>query len=186
VKLVFYGGGYPEDNIELNRLTLEMSGVKDPVITYIPACSIDAEGDFLEFAESFQKLGVGRFLDDAIDMPLDQTMLQQVMKSDIIHLSGGNTYYFLRTLRKARLLKSLKDFVKRGGVLTGLSAGGIIMTPDIRSAGYPTFDCDENDEGLRDLKAMKLVNFEYFPHHRISKRYEIDLLKQSKKIKYPI
>src|SRR5690606_14360295 len=105
-----------------------MSGVKDPVITYIPACSIDAEGDFLEFAESFQKLGVGRFIYFAIDMPLDQTMLQQVMKSDIIHLSGGNTYYFLRTLRKARLLKSLKDFVKRGGVLTGLSAGGIIMT----------------------------------------------------------
>lgn len=186
MKLVFHGGGHPEDNTSLNREALRMCGSKDPVVAFIPACSIDAEGEFLEFARGFQDLGVGRFLYFPVDIPFDQTMLQQVLQSDIIHLSGGNTYYFLRSLRRARLLPRLREFVKRGGVLTGLSAGGILMTPDIRSAGYPTFDCDENDEGLRDLRAMKLVNFEYFPHYRNSKRYELELLKQSRKVDYPI
>lgn len=186
MKLVFHGGGHTEDNIELNRQALRMCGDKDPVVTFIPACSIDAEGDFLDFARGFQSLGVGRFLYFPVDVPFDQTMLQQVLKSNIIHLSGGNTYYFLRSLRRARLLPRLREFVKRGGVLTGLSAGGIIMTPDIRAAGYPSFDCDDNDEGLRDLRAMKLVNFEYFPHYRNSRRYEIELLRQSKKLAYPI
>lgn len=186
MKLVFHGGGHPEDNHALNREALRMCTDRDPVVTYIPACSIDAEGDFLEFARGFQELGVGRFLYFPVDVPFDQTMLAQVLKSSIIHLSGGNTYYFLRSLRRARLLPLLRDYVKRGGVLTGLSAGGIIMTPDIRAAGYPKFDRDDNDEGLRDLKAMKLVNFEYFPHYRNSKRYEVELIKQSKRIKYPI
>lgn len=186
MKLVFHGGGHPEDNLSLNREALRMCGDKDPVIAYIPACSIDAEGEFIEFAQGFQALGVGRFLYFPVDVPFDQTMLQQVLKANIIHLSGGNTYYFLRSLRRARLLPRLKEYVKRGGILTGLSAGGILMTPDIRAAGYPTFDCDENDEGLRDLRAMKLVNFEYFPHYRNSKRYEAELLKQSRKVKYPI
>jgi len=186
VKLVFHGGGHPEDNTSLNLEAIRMCGSKDPVVAFIPACSIDAEGEFLEFARGFQDLGVGRFLYFPVDIPFDQTMLQQVLQSDIIHLSGGNTYYFLRSLRRARLLPRLREFVKRGGVLTGLSAGGILMTPDIRSAGYPVFDCDENDEGLRDLRAMKLVNFEYFPHYRNSKRYELELLKQSRKVSYPI
>lgn len=186
MRLVFHGGGHPEDNLSLNQEAIRMSGVSDPVVAFIPACSIDAEEYFLEFARGFQELGVGRFLYFPIDVHFDQTMLMQVFKSNIIHLSGGNTYYFLRTLRNAKLIPRLKEFVRSGGVLTGLSAGGILMTPDISSAGYPDFDCDVNDEHLRDLKALKLVNFEFFPHYRNSKRYEQELRKQSKLIDYPI
>ncbi len=186
MRLVFHGGGHAEDNRALNLEALRMCNESDPVITYIPACSIDSEGDFLEFAKSFQDIGVGRFLYFPIDVPFDQTMLMQVLKSNIIHLSGGNTFYFLNTMRKAKLMPRLKEFVRSGGVLTGLSAGGIMMTPDISSAGYPEFDCDENDEHMKDFRALKLVNFEFFPHYRNSKRYEAELISQSKLIDYPI
>tara|TARA_R110000868_G_scaffold117600_16_gene312648 strand:+ start:26782 stop:27447 length:666 start_codon:yes stop_codon:yes gene_type:complete len=186
VRLVFHGGGHSEDNIKLNREALRMCREKDPVIAYIPACSIDAESDFLEFARGFQELGVGRFLYFPIDVPFDQTMLTQVFSANIIHLSGGNTFYFLKWLRRTKLMTKIKEFVRNGGVLTGLSAGGILMTPDISSASYPEFDCDENEEHLRDLRALKLVNFEFFPHYRNSKRYERELINQSKLIDYPI
>ena len=112
--------------------------------------------------------------------------MSEALKSEIIRLSGGNTYYFLKHLRKTGLLKHLKEFVKRGGVLTGLSAGGILMTPIISAAGYPEFDKDDNDEKVRNLRGLNLVKFEFFPHYKNSPRYDKDLIRESKRVDYPI
>src|SRR5690606_19126318 len=85
---------------------------------------------------------------------------------------GGNTFYFLKSLRKAKLLKELRGFVERGGILTGLSAGAIMMTENIEMAGYPEFDRDENTVNLKNLSSLNLVDFAFFPHFRNSSRYE--------------
>ena len=95
------------------------------------------------------------------------------MRSDAIHLAGGNTFYFLNYLRKARLLPQLKAFVEKGGVLTGLSAGAIMMTENIEMAGYPDFDRDENLVNLKNLSALNLVDFLFLPHFRNSARYDV-------------
>jgi dipeptidase E len=92
----------------------------------------------------------------------------------------------LKTLRKKKLLGELKKFVKRGGVLTGLSAGAILMTPKIDTASFPDHDRDDNDCKIRNFNSLNLVDFEFFPHYRNSKRYDFDLLKHSKLSKNPI
>ena len=82
-----------------------------------------------------------------------------LLASDVIYLSGGNTYYFLHHLRRSGPIPVLREFVARGGVLAGLSAGAILMTPHIGLAGYPSFDRDENDVGLRNEASLALVDF---------------------------
>lgn len=186
MKLVFYGGGYAEENCELDQLHILLTKKENPRITFIPSSSYDGEYEYFDFVKQYKSYGVGRFLYFPIDIPFDQTMLNEILKSDIIFLGGGNTYYFLKHLRKNMMLRRLKDFVLRGGVLSGLSAGAIIMTPNIMTASYPSFDHDDNDENLKNLKSLDLVQFEFFPHYRNSKRYDKELLHQSKMTVFPI
>lgn len=186
MKLVFYGGGHESENLHLHKLSVELTDTSSPTITYIPAQSYGAEEDFREFVKSFKKLGVKKFLFSPIDFKMSDVLKEEILHSELIHLGGGNTFYFLYYLRKAKLLGKLKKFAKSGGVLTGLSAGGILMTPNISSASYPSFDCDDNDEDVTDLRALNLVNFEFFPHYKNSRRYNEVLEKESKKLKYPL
>ncbi len=186
MKLAFYGGGDEEDNIELDELCLSLSENIRPKMTYIPSCSYESEMYFNEFVDQYAHHGVTQFIHFPVDIPFDSIIMNEAFKADIIHLAGGNTYYFLKHLRKNGLIKKLKEFVARGGVLTGLSAGAIIMTPNIETAGFPHFDKDENEENLSNLKGMNLVRFEFFPHYRSSPRYDKELLDHSKNIEIPL
>ena len=64
--------------------------------------------------------------------------LSELLKSDLIFLGGGNTFYFLKHLKSTGLIDELKTFAANGGVLCGLSAGAIIMTPHVHTASFPT------------------------------------------------
>lgn len=179
MKLVFYSGGEYADNKTLNKKLLELTGVKKPQITFIPASSYFAAIDFEEFAFEFQKYRINKIINFPVDVEFSEVLKEEVLSSDIIFLGGGNTYYFLKRLKLSGMFEELKKFVKRGGVLAGLSAGGIIMTKNIKTAGFPEFDRDDNDENLRNLTALNLVDFDFFPHYRNSKRYDKELLNHS-------
>ena len=186
MKLAFYGGGDSEDNRSLDEILLNMVNRESPIVTYIPSCSYDSEVYFRDFVEQYEPFGITKFYHFPIDLRFDQTLLESVLESDIIHLSGGNTYYFLKYLKKNNMMGRLKDFVRKGGILTGLSAGAILMTPDIQTAGFPEFDRDENDVKVRNLSSLGLVPFFFFPHYRNSRRYDKELLKFSRKENKPV
>jgi dipeptidase E len=172
MKLVFYSGGDDDSNQDLDRNFIGLVNKKNPVVTFIPSSSYLSEQEFKSFVRHYSKFRITRFIHFPIDVPFDQTLFQEVMRSDVIHLSGGNTFYFLNSLRKAKLLPQLKAYAQNGGVLTGLSAGGIIMTSSIEMAAYPDFDRDENFVNLKNLSALNLVNFHFFPHFKNSARYD--------------
>lgn len=186
MRLVLYGGGDAEDNTEVDLQLLDMVQSSNPILTFIPACSYHGEADFMDFVTQYKRFRVKRFLYFPIDTHVDRVMLREVLKSDIIHLSGGNTFYFLTHLKRSGMLAELKNFVEKGGILTGLSAGGIVMTPSIDTAGFPSFDRDDNDDNLKNLKSMGLTKFYFFPHYKNSKRYDFELLEYSKKLKHPL
>ena len=186
MKLVFYSGGQDEDNLDLDLDLVNLANCDDPLITYIPSCSYNAEVMFNEFIEHYGKFGISRFLYFPIDTDYDDVIFSEAIKSDVIYLSGGNTFYFLNWLKRKKLISTLKKYVANGGVLAGLSAGAIIMTPNVNTAAVPEFDRDENDEKLRNFNSLALVNFEFFPHFKNSKRYIQELLKYSKKTKNDI
>lgn len=186
MKLVLYSGGSEEDNRFLNERALELTGVNSPKLTLIPSSSYDAEVDFKFFVQEFSELGVQRFLHFCVDIPFTQTVYKEVFQSDLIFLGGGNTFYFLKHLKKAGMFPLLKKFLERGGVLCGLSAGAIVLTPHVHTATFPHFDRDENPFGMKNLSAMRFVNFEFFPHYKNSRRYDAELLHHSKSSNLPL
>src|SRR5690606_11982520 len=117
-----------KENRQLDKSFVELLGKKNPVVAFIPSSSYLSDQEFKAFVKHYSKYKITRFIHFPVDVPFDRIMFQEVMRSDVIHLGGGNTFYFLNSLRKAKLLKELKAFVLRGGILTGLSAGAIMMT----------------------------------------------------------
>lgn len=181
MRLVFYSGYDESDNLSLNLSLKEMIGQNNPLVTFI-SCGSDGDTEFSYFVDQFKLFGWKKFLYCSVDNPIDTVFRKKIFEGQIIHLDGGNTFYFLQALRNNDMLESLKLFVERGGILTGLSAGAIIMTPNITMASIPSFDRDENYVGLTRLSSMNLVHFEFFPHYKQSKRYDDALKNYSKKM----
>lgn len=178
-----YSGGDARANRELDDELMRLVGTKNPLMAYIPASSYLSEIEFQHFVEQYRRFNVKRFLHFPIDIPFDKTIYKEALKADIIHLGGGNTFHFLLWLRKTKLLEALRDYVYRGGILTGLSAGAIMMCRDISMAGMPSFDCDENHDNIKKLDALSLLEFDFFPHYRNSNRYDVEFRKVTRKLK---
>jgi dipeptidase E len=84
---------------------------------------------------------------------------------DGVFFGGGNTYEFLRALRTRGIAPAkLKSYLENGGVIMGLSAGGIVLTPHIATASIPSEDADTNSIGLKNRRGLGLVPFEFVPH----------------------
>lgn len=180
MKLALFSGGDEDQNAEMITSMLKLSESRDIQITYIPSCSYDSELDFIDFVDQYKKFRIKKFIHFPIDIPFSGLLKEEAFSSDIIFLGGGNTYYFLKELRKNRILTSLKKFVKQGGILSGESAGAIMTTPSIDMAGVPYFDKDDNEDNVRNLTALNLVPFEFFPHYKNSKRYRTELANVSR------
>jgi dipeptidase E len=87
--------------------------------------------------------------------------LTALLNADAIHLSGGNTFAFLARLRTHQLLDPLRRFAADGGVLVGVSAGAILMTPNIRTG---LLCGDRPPAEVSDPSGLGLVDFAFVPH----------------------
>jgi len=187
MRLVLYSGGYLVDNDELNEVVMQMITHKSKShITYIPAAYDDSDEYYEEFITQFTKLGVEYFSVFHVDKPFNRRELKDILKSDAIYLSGGNTFYFLKHLRESGCMNILKKYVDSGGILMGESAGSIIMCEDIATAGYPRWDRDENDVEITDITGLSLTDFNFFPHFEVDDRYVNELRYRSTLINKPI
>lgn len=185
MKLVLYSG-YDEDNVQIDQELVKLISKASPRVTFIPSAHHLPEHDYEYFCQSFADYGIKDIRIFNVDQPFSKTQAEFALSSDLIYLSGGNTYYFLHWIRKQGFDKKLREFVQNGGVLAGLSAGAIMMTPSIATASYPKFDRDNNSVKIKDLSALDLVKFEFFPHYSPVEEYARELKKQSKKISWPI
>jgi dipeptidase E len=164
-KLILYSGGQTSKNHRLHReLAALAGGGKNLSMTYIPSESDGSESFYRRAKSRYEPFGFSRFVCLPVDQALNQGEIQRALRSDVIYMAGGNTFYLLKHLKKSGVFSRLKAYSQRGGVLGGLSAGALVLTPSIFLAGYPEHDADDNDVGLKDLKALGLAPFEFFPH----------------------
>lgn len=187
MKLVFYSGGHCGDNEAIDYEVLRLVGKSDIKITLIPSAYEDSLSYFHDISESFKRISNAEVLLFPIDKPFNSQLLNIALDCDFLYLGGGNTYYFLKKLRETGLLRLFREKAKNDDfVLGGMSAGGILLTPHIRTAGIPEFDKDENEVKIKNFGAMNLTRFEFFPHFLNSKPYIQSLKDYSLYSKYPI
>jgi dipeptidase E len=181
MKLWLYSSGDLDSNRHIDEALLRQIGKRRPRYCYIPSSYEDADYYFAEFAERFGSYGPCNFQILHLDQPILPKELSMAMKSDLIYLSGGNTFYFLKHIRSAGIESELYAYLRSGGILAGHSAGAIVMTPNINTASYPEDDRDDNDVGLTNLRAMKFCSFEVFPHYLVRSRTQNKALREASK-----
>lgn len=173
-KLVFYSDQVIPENRKVDLALLDLIGKESPKIAYIPAKTTPkfSRKYFNEKVAYYKQYGIINLVYFDLGQEYDKKKIEELLACDAIHLSGGNTYYFLHFIKRRNFIPILKNFVKKGGVLVGVSAGGIIITPNIRTTTlYSEDKDDENVVGLRDFTSLGLVDFEFFPHLNQKARY---------------
>lgn len=172
MKIVLYSGGATALNHRVHEALADITPGRRGrrSMTYVPFTAVGGEIFFKRFCRRYERFGFRDFRYFAVDRPFTRQELAEALATDAIYLAGGNTFYFLHHLQQKRLLAPLRRFAGEGGVMVGLSAGAIILTPHIGLAGYPPFNRDANRIGLEDLRSLGLVPFEVFPHYQETPR----------------
>ncbi len=95
-----------------------------------------------------------------------------LLQYDVVFLAGGNPFHLLDQIRKTNADSILRELLAKGKVLSGSSAGSIVLGETI--ALIQEFDPQLNDGiGLTDLSGVGLTSVNLCPHHsRYATRYE--------------
>jgi len=80
---------------------------------------------------------------------------------DVVLMFGGNEYHYMNQIRKQGLISVIREFVERDGFYIGVSAGSIIMGPDV---DIEHWSMESNDIGLKDTSGFGYVDFITVPH----------------------
>ena len=158
-KLVFHSDQI-QGHKEVDLAFMELLGKKGSRLAYIPSQSDLQRKYFNQKVEWYKQFEITDLLYFDVDKEYDERKIDELLACDAIFLSGGNTYYFLNSLKKREFFPILREYVRKGGILIGVSAGGIIMSKTINITTLH----DENTIGLKDYTALGLVDFEFFPH----------------------
>lgn len=131
-------------------------------IAYMPSGGIDGAQEYIKQWEAIaRKYDAGFTVINNQSPNIEEA--DKLLASNILVISGGNTFTLLNNLKTSGLDNTIKQFFKKPEfVLAGFSAGALVLTPTIKICNLPNFD--DNSIGLEDLDSLNIVDFEVFPH----------------------
>lgn len=177
---MLYSDQIIKENRKIDYELLRLLNKKNPSIGYIPSCSDLTRKYFNPKVQYYNELGISNIQYFDLDKEYDETKINDIFQSDAIHLSGGNTFYFLYLIKKRNLVKSLQLYVEQGGILIGISAGSIILSKTIDMAQFG----DEDIVGIDDRSSLGIVDFQFMPHWSDDESIKyLDVLKDYSKVK---
>jgi len=133
---------------------------KKPTIGYLPSSPDPDRSWFWPQANYYSRRGASlRFF--GLESEFQPRAIPELLSCDAIHLTGGNTFQFQYWLRQRGMIDHLREYAACGGVLIGVSAGAILMTPDI-STSYLCGDLPYT--GVEEYAGLGLVDFAFVPH----------------------
>ena len=163
MKLLLTSRGIPNKRLKNELLKLVGLPKEKTKTVFIITTALTEAGDkhgLVDRLVEFSSIS-GKF--DILDIKTasKKDILDRLSWANVIVMSGGNTYHQLDLIRKIGLDKELPKLLK-DRVYVGISAGSIIVTPDINVAHID--NGDENDIGMKDTSGLGLVDFEISPH----------------------
>lgn len=160
-KILLTSNGFFTDLIKQQFLQLideDLSNLKATIITTASLkkqnnrFAMKAKEDLLEYG--FNKV-------DFNDIEFVKPELLEKYK--VIYINGGNPFYLLYHMKKSGADLILKDIAKQNTVIVGVSAGAIILGPNIEVVNY--FTPQINTVDMQDFTAIGLTDKAIFPHY---------------------
>lgn len=98
---------------------------------------------------------------DYIDIETECSKLLE--QYDVIYINGGNPFYLLYHLKKSGADKVIKKIANQHVIIVGVSAGAMILGPNISIAQQ--FTPKMNTIELEDLSGLGITDRLIFPHY---------------------
>lgn len=156
--------------------------IKHKVLAYMPSDGANCPQKYIDewkkYANNYQ--AEFKFIDNSKTNAIDEQ--EKVLDSNILVISGGNTFTLLSNLHRSGLFKTIQEFAKKEEfVISGFSAGAIILSPIIEICHLPGFD--DNLVGIKDLTGLGIINFDVFPHFSEGQKLILKQYRQTTKNK---
>ncbi len=179
-KLLLTSTGLANQNIKNQFLQIIDEPVSQIKIIFVPTAARSEEE--LKYVNESKKelLDLGIFKNNIKTLNLDNPVsFQEVKDFDVIYVCGGNTFYLLKKVRETSFDKVIIEFAKTDKLYLGVSAGSILVCPNIDIAS----PFDENDVNLTDLTGLNLTDVIVSPHYCEEEKQIIEDFKKKSQYK---
>lgn len=179
-KLLLTSTGLANQNIKNQFLQIIDEPVSQIKIIFVPTAARSEEE--LKYVNESKKelLDLGIFKNNIKTLNLDNPVsFQEVKDFDVIYVCGGNTFYLLKKVRETGFDKVIIEFAKTDKLYLGVSAGSILVCPNIDIAS----PFDENDVNLTDLTGLNLTDVIVSPHYCEEEKQIIEDFKKKSQYK---
>ncbi|WP_424237629.1 Type 1 glutamine amidotransferase-like domain-containing protein [Bhargavaea ginsengi] len=161
MKLLLTSNGFYTDKIRrrfLGLLDADPRILEAAIIT--TASPLKERNRFAEKARSdFEKMGFRKV--DWVDVESESPDI--LLQKDVIYINGGNPFFLLEQMKKSGADRVLAELAQKGTVIVGVSAGAVLLGPDIRIVHY--FTPQLNVRNIEDFSALGLTDKRIFPHY---------------------
>ena len=114
----------------------------------------------------------------------EQELLQELKDTDIIFVAGGNTFYLLEKARESGFDRIAKEFVEKGVIYVGSSAGATLVGPNIEPV--KPFDDPSEAPSLKSFEGLSFVDFIVLPHLEEKNKQQYETVIKEYESKYKI
>ena len=136
-----------------------------------------------DFVEA-DRIALEKYGLDVVEMDVKNRSEEEIREaidgSDIVLVAGGNTFYLMEKLKESGADKVIKEFIEKGGMYIGSSAGSIICCPTIE--GAEEFDDPSLAPKLDNFDGMGIFKDVIIPHTQ-KKKYSERIKKTTEKLK---
>lgn len=179
--MLLTSSGLANQNIINQFLQLINKPTPQIKIIFVPTAS-RTEHELMYMQESKKELlNLGILEANIKTLSLNQPIsFSEIKDFDVIYVCGGNTFYLLKKVRESGFDEIIKEFIKTDKLYFGVSAGSILVGPNIEIA-HPG---DKNDVNLQNLTGLNLTNIIISPHYTDEEKSFIEGFKE--KSPYPV
>ncbi|MBY5535253.1 type 1 glutamine amidotransferase-like domain-containing protein [Rhizobium leguminosarum] len=178
-----YSDQFIAENAPMDRRLAALILSRGNRIGYIASGPEPQREFFNEKRRYYRSYGLSLDLFFDLDVLSGDEEIGRLFSCSAIHLTGGHTGDFLRRLRQSGMLEKLRAWARDDGIVVGISAGAILMTPTI---AVDALFSGSSPDAVRDGAALGLVPFEFFPHLNDDPGYLSALLRYSEMTVTPI
>ncbi|PYE47176.1 Type 1 glutamine amidotransferase-like domain-containing protein [Paenibacillus barcinonensis] len=160
MKKLFLSASFEETASLLHTLGEDLAGRR---VTFIPTASVTESYDAYVHAGRQALEQWGLIVEDLeVSTAAPEEVTNKLEQSDLIYVSGGNTFFLLQELRRSGAESLIRAHIQAGKIYIGESAGSIILAPDI--AYVKAMDDCAAAPDLSDYRGLNAVDFYPVPH----------------------
>jgi dipeptidase E len=89
-------------------------------------------------------------------------------QTDVVFVAGGNTFFLLQEMRKGGFAELIHDYIHKGMIYIGSSAGSVVAGPTVRLVNG--LDDPTDAPELQDFAGLGLIDIAILPHWGSPKR----------------